>query len=94
MSLENASRTIAPRPRPLRGLELFTEQESKGLLDNYIGARTPEERMVAAMNLESAAFRRLTENTELMKSLLPRFTITIKVLEPLPKVYSRQRLYG
>ena len=47
--------------RRLKGLELFTEQESKGLLDNYIGARTPEERMVAAMNLESAAFRRLTE---------------------------------
>ena len=57
----DASRTIVPRPRPLRGLELFTEQESKGLLDNYIGARTPEERMVAAMTLESAAFRRLTE---------------------------------
>ena len=57
----DASRTIVPRVRPLRGLELFTEQESKGLLDNYIGARTPEERMVAAMTLESAAFRRLTE---------------------------------
>ena len=54
---------VSPRlaPRSLRGLELFTEQESKGLLDNYIGARTPEERMVAAMTLESAAFRRLTE---------------------------------
>jgi hypothetical protein len=54
---------VSPRlaPRSLQGLELFTEQESKGLLDNYIAARTPEERMVAAMNLENATFRRLTE---------------------------------
>jgi hypothetical protein len=54
---------VSPRlaPRSLRGLELFTEQESKGLLDNYIAARTPEERMVAALNLENSTFRRLTE---------------------------------
>ena len=54
---------VSPRlaPRSSRGLELFTEQESKGLLDNYIGARTPEERMVAALNLENSTFRRLTE---------------------------------
>jgi len=48
-------------PRSLRGLGLFTEQESKGLLDNYIGARTPEERMVAALNIENSTFRRLTD---------------------------------
>jgi hypothetical protein len=62
---------VSPRlaPRSLRGLELFTEQESKGLLDNYIGARTPEERMVAAMTLESAAFRRLTEKYKIDEEL-------------------------
>jgi hypothetical protein len=54
---------VSPRlaPRQLRGLELFTEQESKSLLDNYIGARTPEERMVAALNIENSTFRRLTD---------------------------------
>jgi hypothetical protein len=62
---------VSPRlaPRSLRGLELFTEQESKGLLDNYIAARTPEERMVAAMNLESATFRRLTEKYKIDEEL-------------------------
>jgi hypothetical protein len=45
----------------LRGLNLFTAEESKSLLDNYIGARTPEERMTAALVLESSTFRRLTE---------------------------------
>jgi hypothetical protein len=35
--------------------------ESKSILDSYIGARTPEERMVAAMNLENKAFRALTK---------------------------------
>jgi hypothetical protein len=45
----------------LRGLNLFTAEESKGLLDNYIGARTPEERMVAALNIENSTFRRLTD---------------------------------
>jgi hypothetical protein len=55
---QSSSRLI---PRPLRGLNLFNEQETKGLLDSYIGARTPEERMVAALNLESTVFRRLTD---------------------------------
>ncbi len=45
----------------LRGLNLFTAEESKGLLDNYIAARTPEERMVAALNIENSTFRRLTD---------------------------------
>jgi hypothetical protein len=45
----------------LRGLNIFTAEESKGLLDNYIGARTPEERMVAALNIENSTFRRLTD---------------------------------
>jgi hypothetical protein len=62
---------VTPRlaPRSLRGLELFTEQESKDLLDNYVGARTPEERMVAAMNLENAAFRRLTDKYKIDEEL-------------------------
>ena len=45
----------------LRGLNLFSAEESKGLLDNYIAARTPEERMVAALNIENSTFRRLTD---------------------------------
>jgi hypothetical protein len=53
-----APRLTAPT---LRGLNLFTPEESKGLLDNYIAARTPEERMVAALNLENSTFRRLTD---------------------------------
>ena len=39
--------------------------ESKSILDSYIGARTPEERMVAAMNLESKAFRALTKKYDI-----------------------------
>ena len=53
-----APRLAAPT---LRGLNLFTAEESKGLLDNYIGARTPEERMVATLNIENSTFRRLTD---------------------------------
>jgi hypothetical protein len=53
-----APRLAAPT---LRGLNLYTAEESKGLLDNYIAARTPEERMVAALNLENETFRRLTD---------------------------------
>jgi hypothetical protein len=53
-----APRLAAPT---LRGLDLFTAEESKGLLDNYIAARTPEERMAAALTLESSVFRRLTD---------------------------------
>jgi hypothetical protein len=33
--------------------------ESKSILDSYIGARTPEERMVAAINLEGQALRKI-----------------------------------
>jgi hypothetical protein len=65
----DTSRAIVPRPRPLRGLNLFTEQESKSLLDNYIGARTPEERMAAALNLENATFRRLTDKYDIDENL-------------------------
>jgi hypothetical protein len=53
-----APRLTAPS---LRGLNLFTAEESKGILDNYIAARTPEERMTAALTLENSAFRRLTD---------------------------------
>jgi hypothetical protein len=49
----------------LRGLNLFTAEESKGLLDNYIAARTPEERMVAALNIENSTFRRLTDRYDI-----------------------------
>ena len=52
-------------PRPVRGLNLFTEKESKDILDNYIAARTPEERMVAALTLESSVFRRLTKKYDI-----------------------------
>jgi hypothetical protein len=53
-----APRLAAPT---LRGLNLYTAEESKGLLDNYIAARTPEERMTAALILENSVFRRLTD---------------------------------
>lgn len=33
--------------------------ESKSILDSYIGARTPEERMIATINLEGQALRRI-----------------------------------
>ena len=49
----------------LRGLNLFSAEESKGLLDNYIAARTPEERMVAALNIENSTFRRLTDRYDI-----------------------------
>ena len=39
--------------------------ESKSILDSYIGARTPEERMVSAMSLESKAFRALTNKYDI-----------------------------
>jgi hypothetical protein len=35
--------------------------QSKSILDSYIAARTPEERMIAALNIEGQAFRRITE---------------------------------
>ena len=57
-----APRLAAPT---LRGLNLFTAEESKGLLDNYIAARTPEERMVAALNIENSTFRRLTDKYDI-----------------------------
>lgn len=37
----------------------LTPEQSKGLLDNYISAATPEERFVAAQNLEEYAMREL-----------------------------------
>jgi len=49
----------------LRGLDLYTAEESKSLLDNYIAARTPEERMTAALTLESSVFRRLTDKYDI-----------------------------
>ncbi len=39
--------------------------ESKSILDSYIGARTPEERMVAALNLENKAFRALANKYDI-----------------------------
>jgi len=57
-----APRLAAPT---LRGLNLFNAEESKGLLDNYIAARTPEERMVAALNIENSTFRRLTDKYDI-----------------------------
>lgn len=46
-------------PRSLRNLGLFTAEESKALLDNYMAAATPEARFIATTALESAAMRAL-----------------------------------
>jgi hypothetical protein len=35
--------------------------QSKSILDSYISARTPEERMIATINLENQAFRKIAE---------------------------------
>jgi len=61
-----APRLTAPT---LRGLNLYTAEESKGLLDSYISARTPEERMTAALILESSVFRRLTDKYGIDESI-------------------------
>jgi len=43
--------------------------ESKNILDSYIGARTPEERMVSALNLEGKAFRELCKKYDIDEEL-------------------------
>jgi hypothetical protein len=43
--------------------------ESKSILDSYIGARTPEERMVAALTLEGKAFRALCKKYDIDEEL-------------------------
>jgi hypothetical protein len=48
-------------PRSLRNLGLFTAEESKALLDNYMAAATPEARFIATTALESSAMRALAK---------------------------------
>jgi len=48
-------------PRSLRNIGLFTEEQSKALLDNYMAATTPEARFIATTNLESTAMRALAK---------------------------------
>ena len=43
--------------KSLRGLNLFDEQQSKAILDNYMAAATPEEKFVSVRNLESTVLR-------------------------------------
>jgi hypothetical protein len=52
-------------PRSLRNLGLFTEEQSKALLDNYMAASTPEARFIATTNIESAAMRALAKKHDI-----------------------------
>ena len=44
-------------------------QQTKSIIDSYISARTPEERFIATMNLESSAFRQLTDKYGISEKL-------------------------
>jgi hypothetical protein len=46
-------------PSSLKNLGVFTEEQSKKLLDNYMAASTPEARFIATQQLESTAMRAL-----------------------------------
>ncbi len=47
--------------KSLRGLNLFDEQQSKAILDNYMAAATPEEKFVSVRNLESTVLRTMAQ---------------------------------
>ena len=47
--------------KSLRGLNLFDEQQSKTILDNYMAAATPEEKFIAVRDLETTVFRTMTQ---------------------------------
>lgn len=53
------SDAIAGTPAKVRRLGLLTQEQSNGLLNNYIAAATPEARFVATQNLEETIIRSL-----------------------------------
>lgn len=46
-------------PSSLKRMGVITDEEANALLDNYIKAATPEERQIAALNIESTGLRAL-----------------------------------
>lgn len=56
-------------PRTVRGLDVFTEDESRKFLDSFIGAPNPEAKSVIIENLESTVIRRLAKKYKIEESV-------------------------
>ena len=55
--------------KSLRGLNLFDEQQSKSILDNYMAAATPEEKFIAVRDLETTVFRTLAKKYDISEKI-------------------------
>ena len=74
---------VSPKlaPKSLRGLNLFNEEQTKNMLDNYMSAATPEAKYIATLNFENTIFRALTK----------KYNINEKVAEDLYNDYNGAR---